>query len=139
MFRRPFGNRASKYNARRCEFDGRKFASKREMKYYRALLARKAAGEIDRFDCQHPFVLLPAMYEGDCPCQSEGLTWRLEISRTGNRGKCLARALRYVADFVIWYDDGRCEVVDVKGYKTDIYKLKRRLMRQIHGIEIVEV
>lgn len=45
----------------------------------------------------------------------------------------------YVADFV--YTDfltGKQVVEDCKGYKTQIYILKRKLMLAIHGIQILE-
>ena len=46
---------------------------------------------------------------------------------------------RYVADFV-YYDNARqAEIVeDPKGCYTDIYRIKKRLMKAIHGIEIEE-
>jgi len=30
-------------------------------------------------------------------------------------------------------------VEDVKGFKTEMYKLKRHLVKEIHGIEVVEI
>ena len=30
-------------------------------------------------------------------------------------------------------------VVDVKGHRTEVYLIKKRLMRHVHGIEIEEV
>jgi hypothetical protein len=47
------------------------------------------------------------------------------------------RVCRYVADFT--YVEGDCVVVeDCKGFRTPEYKLKRRLLLAIHGIEIRE-
>ena len=46
----------------------------------------------------------------------------------------------YKADF--WYEcsDGSGAVVeDVKGKRTQIYKLKKKLVEAIHGIEITEI
>lgn len=37
------------------------------------------------------------------------------------------RKISYEADFVITYHTGRVEVVDVKGFSTDIFKLKQKL------------
>ena len=34
---------------------------------------------------------------------------------------------------------GKLHVVDAKGVKTDVYKLKKKLMRSLKGIEIEEV
>lgn len=43
----------------------------------------------------------------------------------------------YYADFT--YNNGREKIVeDVKGFKTGMYKLKKKLMKQVHGIEIKE-
>lgn len=49
-------------------------------------------------------------------------------------------ALRYVADFrYVDLRTGEIVVEDVKGFKTPVYKLKKRLMRQLLGVEITEV
>lgn len=48
----------------------------------------------------------------------------------------------YVADFVYrrsGQDYSGLIVEDAKGYKTDVYRLKKKLMQAIYGIEIQEV
>lgn len=45
----------------------------------------------------------------------------------------------YVADFRVEYKDGTVEIEDVKGYLTDIYKLKKKLMKAFHGIDVKEL
>lgn len=57
----------------------------------------------------------------------------------GADGKVVERKCEYVADFVVTYGDGRVVVYDVKGFKTPEYKIKRKLLRYMHGIAIVEV
>jgi len=37
------------------------------------------------------------------------------------------RAIKYIADF-IYYKDGDFVVEDVKGFKTDVYKMKRKML-----------
>lgn len=54
-------------------------------------------------------------------------------------GKCAERACHYIADFRVEYADGRKEVIDVKGFKTADYIIKRKLLLQVHGIQIREV
>lgn len=44
----------------------------------------------------------------------------------------------YVADFVYRDKGGTLIVEDVKGYKTDEYRIKRKLMKAIYGIDILE-
>ncbi len=46
----------------------------------------------------------------------------------------------YIADFI--YRDlatGITTVEDVKGMKTPVYNLKKKLMRAVHGIEVTEI
>jgi len=48
----------------------------------------------------------------------------------------------YIADFVITHLDGRIEVQDTKSdftRKHPVYRIKKKLMLAVHGIEIVEV
>lgn len=43
----------------------------------------------------------------------------------------------YKADFRYW-EHGKQVVEDVKGYKTPMYNLKKKMMKAFHGIEILE-
>ena len=47
---------------------------------------------------------------------------------------------KLVIDFVEWHDDGTCHFVDVKGFITDVFKLKRREVEHHYPftIEIVK-
>jgi len=46
----------------------------------------------------------------------------------------------YRCDFVYFDEEKKEQVVeDVKGVKTPVYRLKKKLMKAIHGIEIQEV
>jgi hypothetical protein len=47
-------------------------------------------------------------------------------------------AISYVADFVLSLPDGE-HVVDTKGHKTDIYRLKRKAFLFVHRRPLVEV
>ena len=47
------------------------------------------------------------------------------------------RACTYIADFT-YYEDGKLVVEDCKGFKTDAYKIKKKLMLWVHGIRIKE-
>jgi len=43
----------------------------------------------------------------------------------------------YIADFVVEYPDGREVIYDSKGVLTDVFNIKRKLMRAVHNLEIV--
>ena len=96
----------------KVELDGKKFDSRKEANRYCELKILQRAGKISDLKLQVPFVLIDKSDKG--------------------------RAIRYIADFV-YIEQGHTVVEDVKGVKTDVYKLKKRLMAERYGIEIVEV
>ena len=49
------------------------------------------------------------------------------------------RGVSYVADFVYWTKDDQFICEDAKGHKTADYIIKRKLMKLIHNIDVVEV
>jgi len=46
---------------------------------------------------------------------------------------------KYYCDFLVFYQDGHYEFIDVKGMKTDMYKLKKRQVQDLYPVEIKEV
>lgn len=95
----------SKYNAQKTVLDGIKFDSKAESKYYANLLFLKKAGEVITIDIQPVFELQPA------------------FDKNGKN----YQAITYRADFRVTYADGRVEIVDVKGVKTETFDVKRKM------------
>ena len=100
-----------KYHNRKTSVDGIRFDSKKEAKRYLELKILEKAGAIKDLRRQVPYVLI-------------------NKSRYG-------RAIKYVADFV-YYEDNKLVVEDVKGVRTPVYKLKKRLMAERFGIEVKE-
>jgi hypothetical protein len=98
-----------KYNAIPVTIDGIKFASKKEGRRYVALKAEERAGAIQALTLQPRF--------------------KLKIN-----GTLIAT---YVADFA-YMRDGKQVIEDVKGVKTRVYKMKRKMMKAIYGIDIYE-
>ena len=47
--------------------------------------------------------------------------------------------VKYKADFLIVWADGKVTVEDVKGKKTDVYKIKKKLVEAAYPIKIEEV
>lgn len=107
----------SKFHNVRIEVGGLKFDSKKEYKRYTELKLLELAGVIQDLRLQVPFELVPAQPGG---LRSE-------------------RPLTYVADFVYFDKEKSREIIeDTKGVKTDLYIVKRKLMK-LAGHEIVEV
>lgn len=50
----------------------------------------------------------------------------------------LPGGVTYRVDFLVFYSDGRVEYVDVKGMRTPVYKLKKKMVEELYPIKIVE-
>lgn len=107
------GNRL-KYNNVKTIRDGFKFDSKREADYYSKLKVMEENHEIKSLRKQVPFQLFSTV-------------------------KGLFPKMTYKADFTYLDKEGKLNVIDVKGVKTPVYKIKKRLMYEVFGILIKEV
>ena len=109
-FRRLNGRR-SKYGAKTKVQDGIKFDSRREAARYRELLLMQAANEISGLEPHPKFAL------------------HVNGIQVGT----------YSADASYWCHGKYC-VEDCKGYaRTQLYRLKRRMMQAEYGITVQEV
>ena len=103
----------TKYRAVPTKVDGIRFASKKEARRYAELKLLQKAGHITDLKLQPK---IRCMTAGTHICD-------------------------YVADF-FYYDrrkeGGRMVYEDAKGYKTPVYKLKKKLVLALTGIEITE-
>ena len=93
--------------------------SRKESRRAQHLHTLEAAGVISELREQVRYELLPNQCDPD--------------------GKLIERACFYVADYVYRDDQGALHVEDSKGMRTDVYRLKRKLMLHIHHIRIEEV
>lgn len=108
--------RRNKYHAKKVEFDGMVFDSMKEAVRWRELVLEQRAGAIKDLRRQVKYELIPA-HKG--AVRNE-------------------RACTYIADFTYCRGD-EFIVEDVKGVRTEVYKIKRKLMLDRYGIEIREV
>lgn len=111
MRRSKYGVRTDKAGKERRTVDGILFASQKEAKRYSELKLLIRAGQIIDLLLQKNYLLVA---NGVLICT-------------------------YRADFVYVTKDGRTIVEDAKGFKTDVYKIKKRLMKALLGIDIQEV
>lgn len=109
-FQAQAGKSRSKYGNKKTVLDGIRFDSKAEAAYYAQLKMREKAGEVTAVELQRPFPLLSPT------------------------GELMAT---YKADFAFWDNrEGRFRVIDVKGFETKEFRLKRKMMRGLLGIEV---
>lgn len=106
----------SKYKNKKVMIDNILFDSKKEANYYTYLKMLERAGKIKNLELQKKITL-------------QG-SFKLN-------GKTI-RAITYIADFV-YEDDKGVHVVDTKGYRTEVYKIKKKLFAKKYGIEIEEI
>ena len=48
----------------------------------------------------------------------------------------LPAGIVYRADFMVFYADGNCEIIDVKGVETPEFKMKHKLLEEIYPITL---
>lgn len=106
-------DKKNKYNADKIVLDGHKFDSKFEAEHYASLKLLERAGVIHNLILQPRFLLQESfMYQGH-----------------------RERKIEYVADFQ--YElDGQTIVEDTKGFRTETYKLKRKLFLYKYGDKV---
>lgn len=119
----------NKYHAQKTEIDGFIFDSKKEGLYYLRLKDMCKRGEITDLRLQVPFELLPAIYRDE----TVHLKTKDKIVR-----KLVQRPVNYIADFV-YKKNGIEYVIDAKGMRLSDYKLKKKMMLALRGIEVIEV
>lgn len=51
----------------------------------------------------------------------------------------LPGGVKYVCDFLIFWANGNVTIEDVKGFKTESYKAKKKMVEALYPIEISEV
>jgi len=101
--------RRNKYNAIKTELDGHIFDSRREATRYGELSILSRTGDIQDLQIHTPYKLV---VNGVHICT-------------------------YEADFV-YLENGKRIVEDVKGMKTAVYRLKKKLMKALFDIDILE-
>lgn len=125
----------SKYGSKKEEVDGITFDSKKEANAYRKLKLMEEQGLIRDLKLQVPFELIPPVY---------GTKTKITHLKTKDKVEEVSfvrqRAVRYVADFVFYDVEEDCmRVIDVKGFRTKEYDLKKKMMLAFKGIEIEEI
>lgn len=123
----------NKYGARKMTApDGQKFDSVMEYHRWGCLKLLERAGQIQDLKRQVKFELIPIQREESTEVYKAGPQKGLP-----KPGALLEKPCTYVADFT-YIENGKLIVEDVKGAKTEAYKIKKKLMLWIHGIRIKE-
>lgn len=108
----------SKYHSKEVIIDGITFDSQKEARKYYELKLLKMAGEVVDFELQPEFIL------------QEGYR--------DSTGKWI-RPIKYISDFKVIYPDGQEVIIDTKGYRTEVYRLKKKmLLKRYPDIEFRE-
>lgn len=122
----------TKYKSKKTVIDGITFDSKKEAMEYSRLKLLEEKGEIQNLQRQVKYVLIPAQY------LPTGEVYRQGKNKGKPKMKLAERECAYYADFV-YQQNGKVIVEDTKGFRTADYKIKRKLMLYVHGIQIKEV
>lgn len=108
----------SKYKNKKVSYDGFEFDSQKERNYYIKLKTLEELGIIKNLELQKEYILQDKFVLN---------------------GKT-RRKITYRADFsYISTEDNKLHVVDVKGFKTEVYKLKKKLFEYKYQTELEEI
>lgn len=91
----------NKFGAKRTEYNGREYDSKREAKHAAELDLRIKAGEVKKWEAQH----------------------KIELESNG------VHICNYFIDFKVWMSDGLIEYHEVKGRETALWRLKWKMAK----------
>ncbi len=120
---------AHKYGAKATTVDGIRFASKAEAKRYGELKLLQKAGKIEGLEVQPAYQLRVLLTTGTFKGAGKALAG--EYPTIG----------KYVADFRYFRLEAPTGWVieDVKGFKTALYRWKKKHVEAQYGIQITEV
>ena len=130
--KRGTGPRVKNAQKTTLDVDGKPhtFPSKAEASRYLQLKCLQKAGIVKVIEIQPAFILQPG-YQKCTKCLK---IWKPPTKQT-RRKICIRcgsklewiRPIIYRADFRITYADGHQEIEDIKGFSTEIFKLKRKM------------
>lgn len=109
----------SKYRNKKTIVDGVTLDSRKEARHYSFLKLLEQRGDITGLKCQVKF--------------------DFKINDQFLRYVDSNRVIKYVADFEYFDMYGNRKVVDVKGFKTRDYLIKKALMMTVHSILVEEI
>ena len=128
----------NKYGAKKItdQETGYVFDSRKEHRRWLELRLMEKTGQITGLQRQVKYMLIPTQYE----------RYERYSPKSGRKLKdgvrCLEKEVSYLADFV-YEQAGKTIVEDCKGYRGGgayaVFTIKRKLMLQVHGIQIQEV
>ena len=119
-----------RYYHKKTEMDGIIFDSQTEAEYYLFLKEQKKKGLVKDFTMQDEYILQEKflIVEGKRINGSDKDFKKLQKANPG----CTIAAIKYVADFTVYHNDGSIQVVDVKGQKTTDFKLKEKMFNYMY-------
>ena len=98
------------------------YDSKKESRRAAELKLLQRAGEIFNLQEQVKFELVPSQYE-----------------IVNGKRVCVERSVSYYADFQYNDKEGNTVIEDTKGFRTNDYIIKRKLLLYMYGIKIKEL
>lgn len=116
LLNNSINEKQNKYKNKKIVYNNIRFDSKKEYAYYIKLKMLEDSGIIQDLKRQVKYELQPSYKFKD---------------------KTI-RAINYIADFE-YIENGIKHIIDVKGIRTEVYKIKKKLFEYKYNIEIEEV
>jgi hypothetical protein len=124
--------------------DGYEFDSQTEAQYYEYLKSTRKEAGITHIELQPKFTLMDN-FEVTCSRCEMGYVPSEKTGKFVKCKTCKGTGLRprhswtYTADFRVFYQSGRVEVIDVKGFANERFPLVRKMFEYQNGYELLVV
>jgi hypothetical protein len=127
--------------SKKVEYLGMTFDSQTEFDFYMELMKLESIVDIEL----QPHYTLVEPFKFECRRCIQG---KVKSPKTGNPIKCKTcsglgyrrkKSWTYTADFKVTYDNGKVEVIDVKGWANERFSLVRKMFEYTQGFELLVV
>lgn len=118
------------------------FDSKDEADYYSYLLEQPNITGVVRqpqYTLLEPFQVICSKCKGEGKKPSPKTGKLIKCTTCQGTGRRARQSWTYTADFLVTYQDGHEEVIDVKGFANERFPLVKKMFEWVHGIELIVV
>lgn len=122
----------NKYHNNKVEYKGVAFDSKKELRFFLYLKDLEQSGIVREVKRQVKYTLQPAFKHNNKTIRA--ITYNADFTCV----VCDVQRFKKAINKDVYVKKGDKAIIDTKGFKTEVYKIKKKLM-QYKGYDIIEI